>query len=147
MPGFAPTVAVNAPKTPVTTTSLGSATATLPNVCKMPPPVPLPNIGLSGKLPLGYSITVQVEGAPVAIRGASFGSEGDVASRLTGGGVISQNTQGPTRFVGPGSLDVRIEGRNVHLLGDATLNNCDPLLGSRPNAATLPGIVQAPLPV
>jgi hypothetical protein len=140
-----PTVAIHAPKTPVTLGSLGIAAASVPNVCQMPPPVPLPNLGMSGKLPLGYSVSVTIERHPVAILGATFGSVGDLASRATGGGVVSLNAEGPTKFVAPGALDVRIEGRSVHLLGDATLNNCGPG-GSPPNAATLPGIVQAPCP-
>ena len=142
------TVSVNAPKTPVTKGSNGVATATLPNVCKMPPPpppfapTPLPNIGQSGKLPTGYSKKVTIEGQPVAIRGASFGSTGDIASKATGGGIVSSNAEGPTKFIGPGSLNVQIEGKNVQLLGDPMLNNCAPS-GSAPNAATMMGIIQA----
>jgi hypothetical protein len=70
------TVAVNAPKTPVTKGSSGIAQATVPNICKMPGPsapfvpTPLPNIGQSGKDPQGYSTTVKIEGNFVAIRGA-----------------------------------------------------------------------------
>jgi len=127
-----PTVAVNAPKTPVTKGSNGIAMATLPNICKMPGPpapfvpVPLPNIGTSDNAPLGYSTTVQIEGNPVAIQGASFLSKGDIASLGTGGGIVSNNAQGPTTFLGPGSFDVRIENKNVQLLADPMLNNNGP---------------------
>jgi len=144
-----PTVAVNVPKTPVTTGSSGIAAATLPNVCKMPGPpapfvpTPLPNIGKSGDSPQGYSTTVKIEGNAVAIKGATFKSMGDIASKATGGGLISANTHGPTEFAAPGSLDVKIEGKSVHLLTDAMMNNC----GSPANAATTPGVIQAPLPV
>lgn len=140
-------VTVNPPKTPVTKGSHGIASATLPNVCKMPPPpppfapTPLPNVGQSGKQPDGYSTTVRIEGQPVAIRGASFGSTGDIASKGTGGGIVSNNAEGPTKFVGPGSLDVNIEGKNVHLLGDPTLNNCGPS-GSPANSACMMGTKQ-----
>jgi hypothetical protein len=145
-----PSVSVNAPKTPVTKGSSGIAAATLPNICKMPGPpapfvpTPLPNIGTSDNSPQGYSQSVTIEGNPVAIQGASFLSKGDVASQGTGGGLISSNVQGPTTFVGPGSLTVQIEGKNVQLLGDPMLNNCGPG-GSPPNAATMAGVVQPPL--
>ncbi|MFL5353213.1 DUF4150 domain-containing protein [Archangium sp.] len=142
-----PKVSVNAPKTPVTEDSNGLAAATLPNVCKMPGPpapfvpTPLPNIGKSGADPKGYSKSVTIEGKKVAIRGATFGSMGDVASKGTGGGVVSSNVEGPTSFAGPGSMDVKIEGKNVQLLGDPMLNNCGPS-GSPANAATMMGVLQ-----
>jgi uncharacterized Zn-binding protein involved in type VI secretion len=109
-------VTVNPPKTPVTRGSNGTAAATIPNVCKMPGPpapfvpTPLPNIGTSDDSPEGYSTTVTIEGQPVAIKGASFKSKGDVASQGTGGGIVSSNVQGPTKFIAPGSMDVKIEG-------------------------------------
>ncbi|WP_437310827.1 PAAR-like domain-containing protein [Sorangium sp. So ce388] len=143
-------VAINPPKTPVTKGSNGIAAATLPNVCKMPGPpapfvpTPLPNIGRSGNSPKEYSTTVKIEGNPVAIKGASFSSQGDVASKGTGGGMVSANTHGPTKFVGPGSMDVKIEGKNVQLLGDPMLNNCG-ASGSPANSATLTGVMQLPL--
>lgn len=141
-------VAVNPPKTPVTKGSNGLATATLPNVCKMPGPpapfvpTPLPNIGKSGDSPQGYSTTVKIEGQPVGIQGASFGSMGDVASKGTGGGIVSNNVEGPTKFLAPGSLNVKIEGKNVQYLGDQMLNNCGPG-GSPANSATMTGVLQA----
>jgi uncharacterized Zn-binding protein involved in type VI secretion len=144
-----PTVAVNPPKTPVTQGSHGIACATLPNICKMPGPpapfvpTPLPNIGKSENSPSGYSTSVKIEGQPVAIKGATFNSMGDVASQGTGGGLISMNVQGPTSFVGPGSMDVMIEGKNVQLLGDPMLNNGGPS-GTPANAATMAGLLQAP---
>jgi len=51
---------------------------------------------------------------------------GDVASKGTGGGIVSANVEGPTSFVGPGSMNVKIEGKNVQLLGDPMFNNCGP---------------------
>ncbi|AGC47065.1 hypothetical protein MYSTI_05789 [Myxococcus stipitatus DSM 14675] len=142
-------VSVNAPKTPVTEGSNGIAAATLPNICKMPGPpapfvpTPLPNIGKSGTDPKGYSQTVMIEGKKVALKGASFGSMGDMASKGTGGGMISSNVEGPTTFAGPGSMNVKIEGKNVQLLGDPMLNNCGPS-GSPANSATLMGEIQLP---
>lgn len=142
-----PTVAINPPKTPVTKGSNGVAAATVPNVCKMPGPpapfvpAPLPNIGKSGDSPKGYSKNVKIEGNAVAIKGATFKSVGDMASKGTGGGLVSANTHGITKFVGLGSLDTKIEGKNVQLLGDPMLNNCGPS-GSPPNAATLAGVLQ-----
>jgi hypothetical protein len=143
-------VSVNPPKTPVTKGSKGLAIATIPNVCKMPGPpapfvpAPLPNIGKSGDSPEGYSTTVKIEGNAVAIKGASFKSTGDMASKGTGGGLISSNTHGPTKFIGLGSMDTKIEGKNVHLLSDPMLNNCGPS-GSPANAATLAGLFQEAL--
>ncbi|MEY4515022.1 MAG: hypothetical protein RLZZ450_7144 [Pseudomonadota bacterium] len=140
------TVSINPPKTPVTEGNNGIAAATTPNVCKMPGPpapfvpTPLPNIGRSGITPQGYSTKVRIEGSRVAIRGATFGSLGDIAAKPSGGGIVSANVEGPTKFVGPGSMDVRIEGKNVQLLGDPMLNNCGPS-GSPPNAATLCGVI------
>lgn len=144
-------VSIHAPKTPVTKSCNSVAAATVPNVCKMPGPpapfvpTPLPNIGRSSLSPQGYSTTVKIDGSPVAIRGASFGSMGDIASRGTGGGIISMNCEGPTKFIAPGSLSVKIEGRNVHLLADVMSNNNGPS-GSPPNAATLAGTIHSPLP-
>ncbi len=140
-------VAINPPKTPVTAGSNGVAAATLPNVCKMPGPpapfvpTPLPNIGKSGNSPKAYSKDVTIEGHAVAIQGATFKSMGDVASQGTGGGLISSNVEGPTSFVGPGSLDVKIEGKNVQLLSDPMLNNGGPS-GTPANSGTLMGIIQ-----
>lgn len=104
-------------------------------------PQALPNIGKSGDKPKDYTKTVKVEGKAVAIKGASFGSMGDVASKATGGGLISANTHGPTKFIAPGSFDVKFEGKNVQLLGDQMLNNCGPS-GSPANSATMMGVVQ-----
>ena len=123
------TVAVNPPKTPVTENSNGLKVAVLPNVCKMPGPpapfvpTPLPNIGESNNSPSGYSKTVKMMGKRVALKGASFKSKGDIASKGTGGGNVSASTHDVTEFVGPGSLDVKIEGKNVQLLGDVMTNN------------------------
>jgi hypothetical protein len=140
---------VHPPKTPVTAGSKGTAKATIPNVCKMPGPpapfvpTPLPNIGKSGNSPKDYSKTVEIIGEKVAIRGATFESIGDVASKGTGGGLISANTQGPTKFITPGSLTVKIEGKSVHLLGEPMLNNCA-ASGSPPNTgATMTGVGQS----
>jgi uncharacterized Zn-binding protein involved in type VI secretion len=123
------TVSVNPPKTPVTKNSKGLKVAALPNVCKMPGPpapfvpTPLPNIGKSGDSPKGYSKNVLMMGKNVALKGASFKSKGDIASKGTGGGLISASTHDVTEFVGPGSMNVKVEGKNVQLLGDVMTNN------------------------
>jgi hypothetical protein len=143
-----PSVGINPPKSPVTKGSRGLASCTIPNVCKMPGPpapfvpTPLPNIGKSELRPQGYSTTVKIEGNTVAIMGSSFGSMGDIASKGLGGGIISMNCEGPTKFIAPGSLTVQIEGKNVHLLSDIMSNNNGPA-GSPPNAATMIGLSQA----
>lgn len=141
-------VTIHPPKTPVTEGSMGTAKATVPNVCKMPgPPAPfvpspLPNIAKSGMSPKGFSKSVKIEGKAVAILGATFESMGDIASKATGGGLISANTHGPAKFITPGSLTVKIEGKSVHLLGESMLNNCG-ASGAPPNTgATLAGVGQ-----
>jgi uncharacterized Zn-binding protein involved in type VI secretion len=107
--------------------------------------VVLPNIAKSELSPKGYSKTVKIEGHTVAIRGATFESIGDMASKGTGGGLISANTHGPAKFITPGSLTVKIEGKGVHLLGEPMLNNCG-ASGSPPNTgATMTGVKQAEL--
>jgi hypothetical protein len=133
------TVGVNPPRTPVTKGSSGIATATMPNVCKMPGPpapfvpTPLPNIGKSGDNLADGTKDVKFEGKMVAIKGATFKSMGDVASKGTGGGLVSASTHGITKFVAPGSMDVKAEGGNIQLLSDATTNeNSNP-----PNSGTV----------
>jgi hypothetical protein len=134
-------ISVNAPKTPVTEGSRGKALATTPNVCKMPGPpapfvpVPLPNLGTSSDNLENGTTTVLFEGTKVAIKGATFMSmpSGDVASQGTGGGIISSKVQGKTEFLAPGPMDVKAEGKNIQLLGDAMGDNG----GSPVNAATM----------
>lgn len=135
------TISVNPPRTPVTEGSGGKAFATTPNVCKMPGPpapfipTPLPNLGTSGDNLQNGTTTVKFENRRVAIKGSTFMSQpsGDVASQGTGGGIISSKTQGKTEWLAPGSMDVRADGKNIQLLGDAMGNNG----GSPVNAATL----------
>lgn len=140
-------VGVNPPKTPITKGSNGIAAATLPNICKMPGPpapfvpAPLPNIGKSGDSPKGYTKKVKVESNPVAIKGASFKSMGDMPSKGTGGGMVSANTHGPCKFISPGSMDVKFEGKNVHLLSDLMTNNGGGS-GSPANSASMMGTLQ-----
>jgi uncharacterized Zn-binding protein involved in type VI secretion len=141
-------VGVNPPKTPVTEGSLDMAPATLPNVCKMPGPpapfipTPLPNIGRSADRLADCTSTVLIEGKKIAIKGSYYMSQPspDVASQGTGGGIVSAKTQGKTEFVAPGSMNVKAEGKNIQLLGDAMTNNG----GSPSNSGTMPGNQQAP---
>jgi len=124
-------VGVNPPKTPVTEGSLGMSPADTPNVCKMPGPpapfipTPLPNIGWSRDRLKEATTTVKIEGKKIAIRGSYYMSapSPDVASQGSGGGVISSATQGKTKFLAPGSMDVKAEGKNIQQLGDAMTNN------------------------
>jgi hypothetical protein len=142
-------VSIHPPKTPVTKGSNTIAAATVPNVCKMPGPpapfvpTPLPNIAKSGSSPKDFSKKVKIEGNAVAIKGATFTSMGDVASKATGGGLVSANTHGPAKFASPGSMTVKIEGKSVHLLAEPMLNNCGGS-GSPPNSATLMGATHVP---
>jgi uncharacterized Zn-binding protein involved in type VI secretion len=138
-------IAVNPPKTPVTEGSMDLAPATLPNVCKMPGPpapfipTPLPNIGRSGDKLKKCTKKVLFEGKKVAIKGSYYMSMGDIASKGTGGGIVSATTHGKTKFVAPGSMNVKAEGKNIQLLGDAMTNN-----GNKNNSGTVPGNQQAP---
>jgi uncharacterized Zn-binding protein involved in type VI secretion len=137
-------VAVNSPKTPVTEGSGDLAPATLPNPCKMPGPLvtPLPNLGQSSDHLTDCTTTVLIEGKKVAIKGSYYMSSlsGDMASKSTGGGVVSSCEEGKTGFAAPGSMNVKAEGKNIQLLGDAMLNN-----GSNPyNSGTAPGNKQSP---
>lgn len=122
-------VAINPPKTPLTKGSSGVSSATVPNVCKMPGPpapfvpTPLPNIAKTGDSPSGYTKKVKVEGKAVAIKGCAFKSMGDIASKGTGGGIVSATTHGKAKIVSPGSMNVQMEGKAVHLLSDMTTNN------------------------
>lgn len=124
-------IGVNPPKTPVTEGSMGMNPATLPNVCKMPGPpapfvpTPLPNLGRSADRLGKGTKTVKFEKKKVAIKGSHFMSQPspDVASQGTGGGIISGKTQGKSEFIAPGSMDVKAEGKNIQLLGDAMTNN------------------------
>jgi hypothetical protein len=140
-------VGVNPPKTPITKGSNGVAAATLPNICKMPGPpapfvpTPLPNIGKSGDSPKGYTKKVKIESNSVAIKGASFKSVGDMSSKGTGGGIVSANAHGPCKFISPGSMDVKFEGQNVHLLSDLMTNNGGGS-GIPANSATMMGLIQ-----
>lgn len=139
--------AVNPPRSPVTKGSNTVAMATVPNVCKMPGPpapfvpVPLPNIGKSSSSPKGYTKKVKVEGQPAAIAGATFKSMGDAASKGTGGGLLSSTTHDVTKFIAPGSMDTKFEGKAVQLLGDVMSNNN----GGAPNSATLMGALHSPV--
>ena len=49
--------------------------------------------------------------------------------------------RGPDQFVGPGSLDVKIEGKNVQFLSDPMMNNGGSS-GTPANAGTMIGIIQ-----
>lgn len=146
------TISIHSPRSPSTKGSNTIAAATVPNVCKMPGPpapfvpTPLPNIARSSMSPKGFSKKVTFDGDPVAIKGCSFASMGDVASKGTGGGLISNNVEGAAKFIAPGSMTVFVEGGNVHLLGDVMSNNNGPS-GSPPNAATMMGAVHAPVVV
>lgn len=141
-------VGVNPPKTPVTAGSGGIAAATLPNVCKMPGPpapfvpTPLPNIGKSSDNLADCTTTVLIEGKKVAIKGSSYKStmSPDMASKATGGGLVSSTEEGKTKFAAPGSMNVKAEGKNIQLLGDAVTNNG----GSPANSGAPTGTIQAP---
>ena len=140
-------VGVNTPKTPVTEGSGDVTAATLPNVCKMPGPpapfvpTPLPNIGKSSDRLSEATSTVKIEDKKVAIKGSYYMSQPspDVASQGTGGGIVSSTTQGKTEFIAPGSMNVKAEGKNIQLLGDAMTNN-----GGSPANSGAPANVQSP---
>jgi hypothetical protein len=138
-------VTVNPPKTPVTEGSNDVAPSSIPGVYKMPGPpapfvpTPLPNIGKSSDN-LSCTKTVKIEDSKVANKGTTYKSTGspDAASKGTGGGVVSSTEEGTTEFTAPGSMNVKAEGENVQLLGDAMTND------DKDGGATLPGNIQSP---
>ena len=144
-------VGVNPPKTPVTEGSGDIAAATLPNICKMPGPpapfvpTPFPNIGKSSYNLTDCTTTVKFDGNKVAIKGSTYKStlSPDLASKASGGGVVSSTEEGTTAFVAPGSMNVKAEGKNIQLLGDAMLNNGS---SSPYNSGTPSGNIQPPEP-
>lgn len=123
----------------VVTKKSGGKVMTGPDVCKTPigsslVPIPYPNISQSSDLAKG-SKSVQVNGAPVCLKGSSFRkSSGDQAG--TSGGVISGKTGAqadPLTY----SFDVKIEGKNV-------VRNFDSFQSNARN--TPPGpVMQAPV--
>jgi len=124
-------VGVNPPKTPVTEGSLDMAPSELPNVCKMPGPpapfvpTPLPNLGRSADRLDSATSTVKIEGKKVAIRGSYYMSQpspDEAATKSFGMNVGSHCIQGKT-VAQAWSFDVKFEGKNVQLLGDAMTNN------------------------
>jgi hypothetical protein len=139
------TVGVNPPKTPVTEGSDDKSFATMPNVCKMPGPpapfvpTPLPNLGKSGDSLSDCTSTVLFDGCKVAIKGSYYMSKisGDMASKGTGGGIVSSVEEGKSGFAAPGSMNVKAEGKNIQLLSDAMFSN-----GNAYNSANQPGNVQ-----
>jgi uncharacterized Zn-binding protein involved in type VI secretion len=139
---------VNPPRTPVTKGSSCICTATVPNVCKMPGPpapfvpTPLPNIAQSSDSLDGATKKVKIEGKAVAIKGSTFKSKGDMPSKGTGGGLVSATTHDVCKFVAPGSMDVKAEGKNIQLMGDATTNNNS----NPPNSATIAALQSASTP-
>jgi hypothetical protein len=139
-------VGVNPPKTPVTEGSSDIAPTSVPGIYKLPGPPPpfvpgpLPNVGKSGDSPAGYTSTVKIEGNTVAIEGASYKSTGspDVASKGTGGGMVSATEEGKTEFAAPGSMNVKAEGKQIQLFTDAMTND------DKNGGTTLPGNIQDP---
>jgi hypothetical protein len=137
-------VAVNSPKTPVTEGSGDVAASTVPGVYKMPGPpapfvpTPFPNIGKSSDN-LDCTKKTKIEGKKVANKGTTFKSTGspDAASKGSGGGVVSSTEEGKTEFAAPGSMNVKMESKNVQLLGEAMTND------DKNGGATLPGNIQA----
>jgi len=104
-------------------TSGGSATATLPDVCKTPPnsvPVPYPNIAMSTDL-VGGTVTVAVDGSSAAIQSSMFvRSTGDEPGAL--GGVVSQVFAMEATFLSF-SPTVLMEGQPACRLTDKMLMN------------------------
>lgn len=102
-------------------------------------PTPLPNIGNSHDRLADATTTVKFEGKKVAIKGTYYMSRlsGDMVSKGTGGGILSATTEGKTKFVAPGSMNVKAEGENIQLLGDAMTGN-----GNTDNTANPAGNIQ-----
>jgi uncharacterized Zn-binding protein involved in type VI secretion len=126
-----PTAIVNA-LTVVHRNSDGMVTCGPPDVCKTPSaggPVPIPyvNIAFSRDLVKG-SVTVAVDGLPVALKDSEFcTSYGDEPGVV--GGVVSGVNKGIAKFMNY-SMDVMFDGRNVARLSDPMTMN-----GNAPNTS------------
>ena len=104
-----PSVAINQPKTPVTEGQQHCRHRHRPQRLQDAGACPRPSSPFRCRTSerarsarSGFSTSVKIEGNAVAIRGATFNSIGDIASKATGGGLISANTHGITKFIGPG---------------------------------------------
>lgn len=120
-------------------TSGGTATATLPDVCRTPhagTPVPYPNIAMSSDL-AGGTVTIAVDGSSAATQSSMFvKSTGDEAGAL--GGVVSQVFMMEATFLSF-SPTVFLEGQPACRLTDKMLMN-------KGNTVCMDGVVQPPLP-
>jgi hypothetical protein len=105
-------------------------------------PTPLPNIAMSNDGFAKGTKKVKIEGKEVAIKGATFKSKGDMPSKGTGGGLVSATTHDVCKFVAPGSMNTKAEGKNIQLMGDATTNNNS----NPPNSATIAALQAASTP-
>ena len=103
-------------------------------------PTPLPNIGKSGNSPKDYSQGVTIEGTP-SPSGRDLQIDGRCRQPGYRGGLISSNVEGPTSFVGPGSLRREDRGQERAAAGRPDAEQGGPG-GTPPNAATMMGIIQ-----
>lgn len=116
--------------------SAGTATATIPDVCKTPPiptPVPYPNISFSHFLAKGTTTVKADGGNMIAIKGSelsmSTGDEPGVAGGIKSSTFIQEATWITY------SLDVKMNGKNACRLTDKLWMN-------HMNAACLAGFIQ-----
>ena len=104
----------------------GKSICAFPDVCLTPPPppagfipVPYPNTGMASDSTNG-SRTVQITGKEVMLKNKSYfkQSTGDeAATRSTPMGVVTHTITGKVYF-NSWSMDVKVEGENVPLVGE-----------------------------
>lgn len=113
---------------PISTIMGGTATATVPDVCKVPappaPPIPtpFPNIGqVMQVIPTTASLFTKVAGASVVLKPSQIAmTNGDQAGVL--GGMKSSMIMGPGKFT-TFSQTVKIEGKNACYVSCLTEHN------------------------
>lgn len=119
--------------------SEGFSKATLPDVCKTPPgvPVPYPNITYSKDVAEGTTTVLADGGNMIAVKGSMFTpSQGDEPGTM--GGVKSGVNMKESTWI-TYSMDVKFEGRNACRLTDKKWHN-------RMNTVNMAGHQQKPLP-
>ncbi len=110
---------------PVATQTSGGVCYAFPDVCKTPTPggpvpIPYPNTGDLGQA-VNVSTTVKIGGKAVILQDSEIPvTTGDEAGVI--GGVVSGVIKGKATFTSF-SAKVRVEGKGVVRLGDATLQN------------------------
>ena len=117
---------------PITTKFSGGICFAFPDVCKTPTPggpvpIPYPNIGQLSQTDK-TSESVKIGGNPIVLEDSEIpSSTGDEAGSI--GGVVSGKIKGKVTFTSYSST-VKVEGKGVVRMGDATRQNDDNAVGT-----------------